>query len=122
MNNISKDKGKLWSKDYILLTVSNFFLFFGDILLLPVLPVYVKQNGVTDFQVGIVVAVFFAPRYSCECSRPEHRRGLEKGHFAAVSILFCSVYAGLLFVRYFNSDYSYQDDSGFKLWCFIDTI
>jgi MFS family permease len=60
MNNINNDKGKLWSKDYVLLMISNFFLFFGDILLLPVLPVYVKQNGVSDIQVGIVIAIFFA--------------------------------------------------------------
>ena len=57
---ISNDiAGKLWSKDYIFLMISNTFLFFGDNLLLPVLPVYVKQNGASDFQVGIIAAVFF---------------------------------------------------------------
>lgn len=39
--------------------ISNSFLFFGDNLLLPVLPIYVRQNGADDFQVGIVAAVFF---------------------------------------------------------------
>lgn len=63
MNNISANNGKinkLWSKDYIFLMISNFFLFFGDNLLLPVLPVYVMMNGANNFQVGVVAAVFFA--------------------------------------------------------------
>ena len=50
---------KLWSKDYIFLMLSNFFLFFAGCLLLPILPVYLKQNGVNDFQIGIVAAVFY---------------------------------------------------------------
>jgi MFS family permease len=62
MENIDVNNGKtnkLWSKEYISLMISNFFLFFGDNLLLPVLPVYVKQHGANDFQVGVVAAVFF---------------------------------------------------------------
>lgn len=58
--NMGNDKArKLWSKDFIFLMTANFFLFFGDNLLLPVLPVYVKQNGANNLQVGIVAAVFF---------------------------------------------------------------
>ena len=49
----------LWTKDYILLLTANFFLFFAESLFLPVLPVYVKQNGADDVQVGVVAAVFF---------------------------------------------------------------
>lgn len=50
----------LWSKDYIFLTISNFFLFFGDSLLLPVLPVYVREYGASNFEIGVVTSVFFA--------------------------------------------------------------
>ncbi|MGW8115272.1 MFS transporter [Caproicibacterium sp. NSD3] len=50
---------KLWSKDYIFLMIANFLLFFAGCLLLTVLPVYLKQNGVGDFQIGIVAAVFY---------------------------------------------------------------
>lgn len=57
--NTSKARG-LWSRDYIFLMISNFSLFFGDCLLLPVLPVYVKLNGADNFQIGVVAAVFFA--------------------------------------------------------------
>lgn len=50
---------ELWSKNYICLTIANFFLFFAGCLLLPVLPVYLKQSGASDFQIGIVAAVFY---------------------------------------------------------------
>ena len=50
---------KLWSKDYIFLMIANFLLFFAGCLLLTVLPVYLKQNGASDFQIGIVAAVFY---------------------------------------------------------------
>ena len=50
---------KLWSKDYIFLMAANFLLYFAECLLLTVLPVYLKQNGAGDFQIGIVAAVFY---------------------------------------------------------------
>lgn len=60
MHAANANPNKLWSKDYIFLMIANFFLFFASCLLLPVLPVYLKQNGVNDFQIGIVAAVFYA--------------------------------------------------------------
>lgn len=41
---------RLWSKDYIFLMTANFFLLFAGCLLLPVLPVSLKQSGVSDFR------------------------------------------------------------------------
>lgn len=58
--NAADRPNQLWSKDYIFLMIANFFLFFAGCLLLPVLPVYLKQSGVNDFQIGVVAAVFFA--------------------------------------------------------------
>lgn len=57
--NQNRKPSTLWTKDYILLLTANFFLFFAESLFLPVLPVYVKQSGADDVQVGVVVAVFF---------------------------------------------------------------
>jgi MFS family permease len=51
--------GKLWSRDYLLLMISDSFLFFGNSLLLPVLPVYLKLNGANNLQIGAVAGVFF---------------------------------------------------------------
>lgn len=59
MHVVNVKSGRLWSKDYISLMISNFFLFFAGCLLLPVLPVYLKQNGGNDFQIGIVADVFY---------------------------------------------------------------
>lgn len=56
---LENNLNRLWTRNYIFLMISNSFLFFGDNLLLPVLPIYVRQNGADDFQVGIVAAVFF---------------------------------------------------------------
>ena len=50
---------KLWSRDYLLLMISDSFLFFGNSLLLPVLPVYLKLNGANNLQIGAVAGVFF---------------------------------------------------------------
>ena len=63
MNDVGAGNGennRLWSRAYTFLIISNFFLFFGDNLLLPVLPVYLDQNGADNFQIGIVIAAFFA--------------------------------------------------------------
>jgi MFS family permease len=48
----------IWSRNYILLLLSNFFLFFGAEMLTPVLPVYMVQNGGTNTRVGIVMGSF----------------------------------------------------------------
>lgn len=56
---INSKPDKLWSKDYIFLMIANFLLFFAGCLLLTVLPVYLKQNGASDFHIGIVAAVFY---------------------------------------------------------------
>ncbi len=48
----------LWTKDFILITLANFFIFLGFQMLLPVLPVYATKLGGTDASAGLVVGVF----------------------------------------------------------------
>lgn len=50
---------KLWTRSYVFLIIANFFLFFGDNLLMPVLPVYVRQFGASNLEIGIVAGIFF---------------------------------------------------------------
>ena len=59
LNAANKKTNELWSKDYIFLVTANFFLFFAGCLLLPVLPFTLKQDGANDFQIGVVIAVFY---------------------------------------------------------------
>ncbi|WP_236006260.1 MFS transporter [Paradesulfitobacterium ferrireducens] len=55
--NIEKQQ-PLWTKDFILITLANFFIFLGFQMLLPVLPVYATKLGGTDASAGLVVGVF----------------------------------------------------------------
>jgi MFS family permease len=48
----------LWTGDFILLFLSNFFLCFGADMLMPVLPVYLTQVGGNNFQIGVVMGCF----------------------------------------------------------------
>ena len=59
LNAANQKTNELWSKDYIFLITANFFLFFAGCLLLPVLPFTLKQDGANDFQIGMVIAVFY---------------------------------------------------------------
>ena len=55
----SEENQNLWSRSYVFLIIANFFLFFGDNLLMPVLPVYVRQFGASNLEIGIVAGIFF---------------------------------------------------------------
>lgn len=49
---------KLWTKDFILFTISNTFLFSGFHIFLPTLPIYVLNQGGTSIDVGLLSAIF----------------------------------------------------------------
>lgn len=49
---------KLWTKDFILFTISNTFLFSGFHIFLPTLPIYVLNQGGTSTDVGLLSAIF----------------------------------------------------------------
>ena len=51
-------KEPLWTKDFILLSLSNLLLFLGFQMLMPTLPDYVAQNGGGNFAVGMVISIF----------------------------------------------------------------
>lgn len=49
---------KLWTKNYILLTVSVLLLFIAFYLLIPTLPIFIQELGGTESQVGFVMGIF----------------------------------------------------------------
>ncbi|WCN37142.1 MFS transporter [Aneurinibacillus uraniidurans] len=55
--NIPAKKEPLWTKNFILLSLSNFFLFMGFQMLLPTLPVFVSEHGGNGTEVGLVIAL-----------------------------------------------------------------
>ncbi|MBB6671619.1 MFS transporter [Cohnella nanjingensis] len=49
---------RLWTKPFILMTAGMLFLFTGFYLLLPTLPLYIKQLGASESQVGLAAGAF----------------------------------------------------------------
>ncbi|MDY0394464.1 MFS transporter [Virgibacillus halophilus] len=49
---------KLWTKNFIIIVIGNLFVYMGFQMLIPTLPVYVKDIGGTDMQAGLVVSLF----------------------------------------------------------------
>lgn len=49
---------KLWTKSFIQMTLTLFFLFFGFYLLIPTLPLYVKELGGNETHVGLIMGLF----------------------------------------------------------------
>lgn len=49
---------KLWTKSFIQMTLTLFFLFFGFYLLIPTLPLYVVELGGNDTDVGLIMGLF----------------------------------------------------------------
>lgn len=47
----------LWTKDFILLSLSNMLLFLGFQMLLPTLPVFVSEHGGSSTEVGLVIGL-----------------------------------------------------------------
>jgi MFS family permease len=104
------NKPKLWTKDFINISLSNFFLFFTFYILLVTLPVYALQEFDSNAsQAGLMTTVFLL---SAIISRPLAGQWLERGSskkvlltaliiFAAATLLyfFPTTVAGFLVIR-----------------------
>src|SRR5690625_299542 len=49
---------RIWTRDFVLICLSNFFVFLGFQMTLPTLPLFVKELGGSDQVIGIVVGAF----------------------------------------------------------------
>ena len=54
--NLSKEK--IWTRDFIFICMSNFFIFAGFQMTLPTLPLFVNELGGSDQLIGFVVGIF----------------------------------------------------------------
>jgi MFS family permease len=52
------DIGKIWSKDFILICIANFFIFLGFQMTLPTIPLFIEELGGNDQLIGLVVGIF----------------------------------------------------------------
>lgn len=53
-----KEEGKIWTRDFLLVCMANFFVFLGFQMTLPTIPLFVKELGGGDQLVGIIVGIF----------------------------------------------------------------
>ncbi|WP_407272804.1 MFS transporter [Radiobacillus sp. PE A8.2] len=69
-----KIKERIWSKDFALICMANFFIFLGFQMTLPTLPLFVQQLGGSDQLIGVIVGVF---TFSALLFRPYAGHALE---------------------------------------------
>ncbi|OCA87549.1 MFS transporter [Bacillus sp. FJAT-27225] len=51
-------KSKIWTRDFLLICLANFFVFLGFQMTLPTIPLFVEQLGGNDQMIGFVVGAF----------------------------------------------------------------
>lgn len=74
MNTVTQHKPKIWTKDFILICIANFFVFLGFQMTLPTLPLFIKELGGSEQLIGIIVGVF---TFSALLFRPYAGHALE---------------------------------------------
>jgi MFS family permease len=69
-----KGHEKIWTRDFILICLSNFFVFLGFQMTLPTIPLFVENLGGNDQLIGVVVGIF---TFSALLIRPYAGHALE---------------------------------------------
>lgn len=65
---------KIWTRDFVLICLANFFIFLGFQMTLPTLPLFVKELGGSDQSIGMIVGIF---TFSALIFRPYAGHALE---------------------------------------------
>lgn len=90
---------RLWTKDFILITIISLFTFLGFQMLLPTLPVYAKSLGGTDAHAGLVIGIF---TFSAVLIRPFTGYALDvygrRGIFFIGMLIFAACVFGYMWV------------------------
>ncbi|WP_077624614.1 MFS transporter [Sediminibacillus massiliensis] len=68
------EKEKIWTKDFILICMANFFIFLGFQMTLPTIPLFVQELGGTDELIGWITGIF---TFSALALRPYAGHALE---------------------------------------------
>ncbi|KJE25837.1 sugar (and other) transporter family protein [Geobacillus kaustophilus] len=55
---MAEQKEKIWTKDFVLICLANFFVFLGFQMTMPTIPLFVEHLGGNDQLIGVVVGVF----------------------------------------------------------------
>ncbi|WP_106495898.1 MFS transporter [Lentibacillus sp. Marseille-P4043] len=65
---------KIWTRDFVLVCLANFFIFLGFQMTLPTIPLFVKELGGSDQLIGIITGIF---TFSALLLRPYAGHSLE---------------------------------------------
>jgi MFS family permease len=65
---------KIWTRDFVLICLANFFIFLGFQMTLPTLPLFVEELGGSDQLIGLIVGIF---TFSALLLRPYAGHALE---------------------------------------------
>ncbi|NEW05238.1 MFS transporter [Paenibacillus sp. SYP-B3998] len=90
-SNASKRQKPLWTKTFLLTSLSNLLLFFSFQMLIPTIPTHVSQLGGNDVQVGLVIGVF---TISSLLTRPFAGKALDRfgrKHVLLVGLSICAL-------------------------------
>lgn len=71
---VQSNSEKIWTRDFVLVCLANFFIFLGFQMTLPTLPLFVKELGGSDQLIGIIVGIF---TFSALIFRPYAGHALE---------------------------------------------
>ncbi|WP_199615332.1 MFS transporter [Paenibacillus alkalitolerans] len=86
---------KLWTRDFILLAAANGMMFFGFQMLLTTLPVYVREFGGSNAEVGWIIGIF---TFVALLARPFAGWALDtvpKKRVLLFGLVFCLIAVGL---------------------------
>ena len=95
MTPLSREKGgssideKIWTKDFVLICIANFFVFLGFQMTLPTIPLFVKELGGNDQLIGYVVGMF---TFSALLLRPYAGHALESRGRRFVYLIGLSIF------------------------------
>ncbi|WP_240468637.1 MFS transporter [Gracilibacillus sp. YIM 98692] len=74
MGQSQRKKEKIWTKDFALICLANFFIFLGFQMTLPTIPLFVQHLGGSDEFIGIITGIF---TFSALILRPTAGHALE---------------------------------------------
>src|SRR5699024_11675608 len=80
------ERPEIWTRDFILICVTNLFLFMGFQMTLPTLPLFVQELGGSDQLIGLVVGIF---TFSALILRDRKSTRLNSSHVSISYAVFC---------------------------------
>ena len=84
-----RPKEKIWTRDFVLIVLANFFIFLGFQMTLPTIPLFVEELGGNDQLIGMVVGIF---TFSALLLRPYAGHSLETKGRGFVYILGLAIF------------------------------